>query len=313
MKMKIRNLLPIIGIAIFVYILLKLDLRKTLIEIANANVYYLILASFLVFISLIFQTLKWYIIALVQKINLPFGDAMSINLIGLFYGFLTPGKLGGAIRADYIKNYKNGDLGKGISNYVLDKILDTLSIVFIIIVFSFAFSGIISTGLVYYFLILFLFSTSVFILFLDMNRSKTILRVFYKTLAPERMKEKLRNSFYSFYRDMPKRGYFFLFFLANILTWMVIYASTYFMGVAVGINASFFYYMEILSIGTLVSLIPISIGGLGTREATTISLFRLIGVEATKVFSMSLLAIFISSIIPSIIGIFLTFKYKGNR
>ena len=311
--MKIRNLLPIIGIAIFVYILLKLDLRKTLIEIANANVYYLILASFLVFVSLIFQTFKWYIIALVQKINLPFGDAMSINLIGLFYGFLTPGKLGGAIRADYIKNYKNGDLGKGISNYVLDKILDTLSIVFIIIVFSFAFSGIISTGLVYYFLILFLFSTSVFILFLDMNRSKTILRVFYKTLAPERMKEKLRNSFYSFYRDMPKRGYFILFFLANILTWMIIYASTYFMGVAVGINASFFYYMEILSIGTLVSLIPISIGGLGTREATTISLFRLIGVEATKVFSMSLLAIFISSIIPSIIGIFLTFKYKGNR
>jgi hypothetical protein len=66
-------------------------------------------------------------------------------------------------------------------------------------------------------------------------------------------------------------------------------------------------------ISTLVAQIPITINGLGTRELTQISLFRLFDVEAVKVFSMSILNIFLASVIPSIIAILFLFRKEKNK
>ena len=85
---------------------------------------------------------------------------------------------------------------------------------------------------------------------------------------------------------------------------------TYFVGLSLGIDLPFIFYLAILPIGTLITLIPISINGLGTREATLISLFALFGIESAKVFSMSIVSLIIAGIIPAIIGIFLIFKKR---
>jgi len=91
-----------------------------------------------------------------------------------------------------------------------------------------------------------------------------------------------------------------------------VYVVSFFIGKALGINLSFVYFLTILPKGTLVSLIPITINGLGTREATLIGLFALFGISAEKVFSLSMLSIVLSSIFPAIIAIFLIFKKKIN-
>jgi hypothetical protein len=124
------------------------------------------------------------------------------------------------------------------------------------------------------------------------------------------MKEKVKNGFNSFYQDMPKKRYFILFFLLNVLNWVVLYASTFFIGISLGIDISFYYFLAILPIATLIGQIPITISGLGTREAVMISLFGVIGISATKVFSMSLISIFLAGVIPALIGSFLIFKNK---
>jgi uncharacterized protein (TIRG00374 family) len=84
----------------------------------------------------------------------------------------------------------------------------------------------------------------------------------------------------------------------------------YSVGLSLGINVPFIYYLSIFPLATLVSLIPISVAGLGTREATLISLFGLFGIAATKVFSMSLITFFIAGIIPAIIGVSYAFIKK---
>lgn len=80
----------------------------------------------------------------------------------------------------------------------------------------------------------------------------------------------------------------------------------FFSGLSIGINVPFFYYLAILPIATLVAQIPITINGLGTREVTIIGLFGILGIEATKVFSMSIIGLFIGSIIPAMIGFILS-------
>ena len=65
-----------------------------------------------------------------------------------------------------------------------------------------------------------------------------------------------------------------------------------------------------MPIATLVGQIPITVSGLGTREAVMISLFGLLGIEAAKIFSVSLIGIMINGILPASIGILLMLRDK---
>lgn len=310
--MKITKYLPIIGISIFIYLLIKLNPIKILKEVSNAKPLFLLIALLFTFFLMITQTIKWFVIARVQKIMIPFFEAVKINLIGSFYGFLTPSKIGGILRTEYLKKYSDG-WGKGASNFILDKILDVCSLVFLVIIFSFIFKEIISVNLLYYAVIIFFVLIVGLLIFRNEKKSKFLLGFFYKKFVPKKLKERLREEFYSFYENMPRKRYFFLFFLLNLFNWGVIYSVTFFVGLALGINISFFYYLAILPLATLVGEIPITISGLGTREATMVSLFGLLGIEPAKVFSMALITLFTGSIVPSVIGGILSFKIRKRE
>jgi len=308
--MKLQKYLPIIGILIFLYILFKLNISEILKEFANVKIAFLLIAGFFVLILLFAETFKWFVIARVQTTKIPFREAFKINIIGLFYAFITPSKLGGIIRAEYLKKYNNQKRGKGLSNYVLDKVLDICSLIFMTLIFSFVFKNLIPISFSYYFLIIFILLITALVVFRDEKKSRALLRIFYKKFIPDRIKEKTKESFYSFYENMPNKKYFGLFFLFNLLNWIAGYTVSYFVGLSLGISISFFYFLAILPIATLVGQIPITISGLGTREAVMISFFGILGVGATKVFSMSIITLFISGVLPSLIASFLIIKEK---
>ena len=298
---KIRRILPFIGIGIFVYLILEFDLIEIIKQISHTKISYLFLALIILFFSLIIQTLKWHLIAIKQEIRIPFIEAFKINLMSNFYGFITPSKIGAVSRAGYLKKY-TGNLGKGISNFALDKILDISSVFFMVIVFSFIFRGALSFLPINYLMIFFVFFIFITYLFLKKERSKFFLRFFYKKVLSQKMKKKAKLTFHSFYENMPKKRYLILFFIMNIINWIVIYFATFLIGLSVGINLNFIYFLAILPIGTLVALIPITVNGLGTREATLITLFGLFGISAQKVFSMSILSLFLIGILPALLG-----------
>ncbi|MDP7521114.1 MAG: lysylphosphatidylglycerol synthase transmembrane domain-containing protein, partial [Candidatus Pacearchaeota archaeon] len=277
---------------------------------SNSDINFLLIAILLIFISFITQTLKWFTITKIQLTNISFIEAFKVNIMSMFYGFITPSRIGGIIRAEYLRKYNNNNLGKGVSNYVLDKVLDLGSLAFLAGLFSLMFKDLVSINYFYYSLSGFILIVILLMIFRDEKRSRSTLRIIYVKLVPEKMKEKVKNGFNSFYQDMPKKRYFILFFLLNVLNWVVLYASTFFIGISLGIDISFYYFLAILPIATLIGQIPITISGLGTREAVMISLFGVIGISATKVFSMSLISIFLAGVIPALIGSFLIFKNK---
>jgi len=303
-----KKYLPIIGIILFVYILIKLDIFKILDEIKNVDYFLIILSLIVVLVMLITQTLKWFIIAKKQKINILFKNALKINLISNFYGFVTPSKLGTIVRVEYLKKYTK-NIGKGIGNFVLDKIMDISSVFFIAILFSFIFKNKLELP-IWIFVFIFLVFVLTTLFFINKKRSKIVLGIIYNKFLPKNIKEKAKITFDSFYEDMPKKRYFIVFFLLNVLNWAVIYYLTYLIALSLGINLSLIYFLGILPIGTIIGLIPISINGLGTREAALIGLFGVFGVSAAKVFSMSILSILITGIIPSLIAAILIFKKR---
>jgi len=239
---------------------------------------------------------------------LDFLEALRINFITHFYGFVTPSKIGSILRAEYLKKY-SGNIGKGISNFVIDKILDLSSLFILAIGFSFMlgekFDFIPLQVVIILFLVFLLFS----LILVKEKWLRAISRRF-KWAIPKKLTEKLRLVSKSFYEDMPDKTFLIGVFIVNIFTWILIYLVSYFIGLSLGINVPFYYFLAIMPIATLVAQIPITINGLGTREVTLMGLFGLFGVSATKVFSMSILGIFLSGVLPCLIALFLIWKEK---
>jgi uncharacterized protein (TIRG00374 family) len=306
--MKWRRLLPIIGIAIFIYLLIRIDLRVVVREIVNANVFYILLTIVFLFLLLLFHTIKWFVIARKQDIRIPFKESFKITLITCFYEFIVPSKLGTILRVEYMKKYAS--FGKGLCNFTLDKILDLSSIIFLAIIFSFVFKDKLALPIGFFILVFVVFIVAT-LFFLKKERSKFVLRIFFKRFVPEKMKEKAKSVFDNFYDHIPKKRYFPLFFILNVISWVIIYAISFFVGLSLGIDLPFYVYLGVFPIATLIALIPISINGLGTREVALVSMLSLFGVSAAKAFSMSIISFFITTIITAIIGSFLIWKIKS--
>lgn len=306
-----KKYLPIVGIVLFTYILFKINVINVIQEFKHVNIYFLSIAIFIVFVLMVSETLKWFVIAFFQNIKIPFKEAFKINIISNFYGFVTPSKLGSVVRAEYLKKYTDNKIGKGLFNFVIDKILDLSAIIFIALLFSFKFRNKLDLPISFFVTLFLLFILGI-LFFIKKERSKFILRTFYRKFIPKKLQKKAKITFDSFYENVPKKRYFVLFFLLNLSNWYINYSLAYFVGLSLGIELGFVFYLAILPIGTLVTLIPISINGLGTREITLISLFALFGIEAAKVFSMSIISLLITGVIPAIIGIFLIFRKRIN-
>ncbi|MCK9596939.1 flippase-like domain-containing protein [Candidatus Pacearchaeota archaeon] len=312
MKWKtVCKFLPILGIGLFIYLIIKLDITKIFQEIKNLNLFLLPIILIIVVLFYLIQTSKWFVIARKQKIDLSFSEAFRINWISDFYGFVTPGKLGAIIRVNYLKN-KGADIGKGVSNFVIDKFLDLASLFILAfgvgaIIFSkkiIPAAGIYVSGFIFVFLVIF------FLIFYKKENCRRLLGFFHKRFVPKRFKEKSKNLFNSFYEDFPPISFLLGAFFLNLVCWVTNYFVLYLIAISLGISINFIYFLVILAISTVIAQIPITINGLGTREATLISLFGVMGVSSVKVFSMSVLGIMIMSIIPAIISIILILLEK---
>lgn len=307
-----KRYLPIIGIALFIWLIIKLDITKIFQEVRGLIWTYIAVSIIFIIIFYILQTLKWFVIAKKQKIDISFKEAFKINLISNFYGFVTPGKLGTVIRTSYLKK-KGTETGKGLSNFVIDKILDLCSLFVLTIGLGiFLYQKIISVGIFYLLIVTFILIISLFLLFYKKEFSRFLLKFVYHHLVPKRAKEKSKVLFNSFYQDLPPISALAGYFILNLITWIVNYSIIYLVGLSLGINVNFAYFLMILPISTLIAQIPITIDGFGTREITLIGLFGILGVSAVKVFSMSVLGILLVNIVPSLIAIILIFLDKKN-
>lgn len=310
---KIKKFFPIIGIALFVYLLLKLDITKIFQEIGKMNISFLLPIIILVVLFYIIQTLKWFVIARKQKINLSFWEAFKINWVSNFYGFITPGKLGTIIRTNFLKE-KGATTGKGVSNFVIDKVLDLSSLFILTVVFGFMFyKDLIPRIYLYQIGVIFILIAVLFFIFYKKDNCKFLLKFVHERIIPKKFKEKSRVLFESFYEDLPAISFLLFVFIINLLCWIMNYLVLYLIALSLGMNVGFVFFLIALSISTIVAQIPITINGLGTREIALISLLGILGIDSVKVFSMSILGIAIMNILPSIISIIFILSDKKNE
>ena len=218
-----------------------------------------------------FGILRWKkLVSICYQIR--FLKAAKIYFFGEGLNLMLPSKLGDLSKAAFLKRYKICPLPYANGTVIYEKILDLLSIVTIFLVSFFFKEDFTLNNQDQIF-------TSIFILFLfiiiifNLHRTGDVMESF----APVKYRNVVLSiiNFLKFFKILKQNLFsIFLFLLFSILFWAGHIFQIYLFILAANIDITYSQALLYIPLVLIISLIPISIAGFGTREITLLYFFE---------------------------------------
>jgi hypothetical protein len=279
----------VIGLIVFVIILSKTNLGEIFQNIKNIKLSYLLFALLLTIPTFINKAFCWNYIKRKQGIKYGLKDSFLMYCSGLYLGLITPGRLGEISKAIYLK--KDGhSMGKSLVGVILDRLTDfAILIPFALIGSLFFFGGykkeslIVILGII---ALLILFWISV-----KTGLFRWCLKIIFNKLVPLKYRESWKINFQDFISDIKKFKieHWAVMLLISVFSWAFYYLQMYVLAKGVGINVPFLYLAITVTVAGLITLIPVSISGIGTRDIALIMLLSPFLVTREQIIAFSAL------------------------
>ncbi len=221
-----KILLPIIGVGVFIYILYDIGISEITEAIGNINFWFFILSLVLFVPRIVLSTYKWKMITREQDITVGLGVLIKLNLIGIFYGTITPLWLGDYIRIPYLQEETGEQFGKCASSVIIDQVLELVSLFILALGGSLILIGPQPLIFPVFFIIFIVFT--IFALFLkEKKRGEKFFSIFYRFCIPRTLKRFFSQEFHSFYDHMPTMKFLFLPLLLEIGSYLLFFTQIY--------------------------------------------------------------------------------------
>lgn len=303
---KVKKVLPLIGPVIFFYLLYSLDLQAVYTALLSVHPVFILAALSLTLPRVLIRTLAWHLIQKEQRINISFFRSMKIFLIGYFYGSITPGYLGQLMRIPYLKEETNEPYGKLFVNSTIETIVHTFSMFGMILLGATLVMQSIPE-LFNFSLMWLLFLVLILLYFLKRERGERFFHALISHLLPKSFRSNAADFVDTFYNEFPRIRKLILPFLLGVLTWIIIFSQEYIIVLAMGIPIPYPYFLLLFPVANAAGFLPVTFGGLGLREFTSIMLFStLFGIQNEQIFVFTILGFLITDIFTGFIGFLLS-------
>lgn len=294
--------LRLLGVIILCYILLTIDLTRLLSTLLKLNIQLFIYAIFLNIPGVFLKSFRWNQLLKKQSIQYNLKDSFLVYLSSIYAGIITPGRLGEFVKALYLKSDKGVSLSKGMSSVFIDRLLDMylLIILGIVGVWQLGIFGEVTN------VSLILIITIVLAPLILLNKrlmSRLLSSLYYLTII-KKVKSNIAEKFDDFYEAINQLINYKLIItvLLTCVSYLIFFIQCYLIAIALGISINFITIIFFMAISNLISFIPISISGLGTRDVTLIYLFSLIGLKAELAVSYAFLVFIIFYVCGGLMG-----------
>ena len=307
MKKWISLLMPLVGLVIFVWIVRGTGLDLILETYRRIDARSLaVFPLFTVFILWI-RGYRWWI--LMRPLGIPYTRRRCsiVWAIGFFAASITPGKVGDAVRALYVSRETGRGLGESFLTVFMDRLMDlVLVLVFglaTILIFSYRYTNMPSIWVIV--------AASVAGLgavYLVLNRSlmRSLAGPFLRALTPKKYRAQLSSQVHGFYdalalcarhwRSTTFAGFLTLVFWAGIV--LLAFTVTRVLEIEVSLG----YVALMMPMVTLVEIIPISVSGIGTREAAVIFFFAAVGIGSAQAVAFSIMYLIAGTYLTALVG-----------
>ena len=310
--MKLRQLLPLVGILVFIYVLSTLDLGAIGTEFSRLPLLYSLLSFIAIIPVLLLSNVQWQVLLKKHGITIGFFRSLENILIGYFYGFITPGGLGAYTRTFYLQEETGAPLEKCIANVIIHNTIDYLSLLLLGCI------GGLFVASIFPYLSLLLLAVLILVLllllsFVRKDSWRNLLKRLIQSNFFNPFREKLHQSIESMFTSMPRSWDLLLPFILSLVGWILQFTALFFVARLFSVDVPFLYFICIIAISNIVASVPITIYGLGLREYILITLFSLFLVKGETILSLSLFWFVIIWLTPSIFGGILALKAGGFR
>jgi glycosyltransferase 2 family protein len=284
----------VISLGLVVLLFHKVDLDQFLTSILSAKKEFLSLGYVLGICNVMVCTLRWRILLWDRDINVSFNKLMKIYFIGMFFNIFFPTGYGG----DAVRGYKlykvTSAMSESVSSVVMDRLVGfsaLLSISIISLGLSFDFINakicfsVFGIALLFFAGVWFFFSAYIvrcvgFILrIFKLERYMNGISRFHETILS--------------YKDskMVLLGIFGI----SIFAHSIMILSVYLFSLSIGVQIPVLYFFLFVPVINIVTLAPVSVSGIGIREAGFMYFFSMVLVSASDSFLMS--ALFFSQLV----------------
>ncbi len=321
MKQKISKQLKLIGRvalsgAILLYLISKIDFAAAKDSLSTLHLGYLALALVPSVVELILKSLKWQMLLRIKNIRVPFYEIFKIYYISSFIGTFLPSSLGIDVLRSYSMSRFIRNAQESVSTVFVDRLLGVLSLIFVVLL------GVLSvqTGLInniWQFVLTIV--GVIFILFTGLILSRHLIVLLEKILKQFRIKpEKIRkyidllhNIYNSIIDFKNNKVQVFKVFLVSIVFQFSRIAITWCVGLSFGIDLSIKYWIIIVPLVTLATMLPLAVGGIGIREGAFVFFLNKMGVPIETGFLLSI-TVFLLAVFTAIPGFGFYLRYGIN-
>jgi uncharacterized protein (TIRG00374 family) len=307
--LKNRWFLRLIGIGIFILILFQINWLEFARIIKQVNLYWILFSLFLQGVALLVTTLRWQLIMTSLDIHVTYIQSLTHQLIGTGVAIITPGQLGEFVKVLYHRQM-NFPIPESALSILLDRLFD-LAILLAFGIFSFAiFFGFKVEILIGTILVAGLIALTSILFFRKRQRSDPLVAQFLARFIPMPYKENVHQKLWRLVGEVGSISPVILFscLLLSLVNFALLVVKVYLLAIAVQIRIPFWYLASAVPIFRLAGLIPISVSGIGTRDATIIYLLARAGVSTESALVFSLLGL-ITLEFQALVGMLLWWRH----
>ncbi len=308
-----RMALRLVGLALFVWVLTRIDLAATMATLRQANLW-LVLGG-IVLAAPIVTIRAWRLRLILHSLGVPLSlrQALLIRLVGTAGGDLLPGRAGEVVSVAYLQQ-----AGYGLRDPALTLILDRLFDFVILAVWAVAGLSLIGRQVTQQ-----LGSLTAIVLLLALGFVLAIVGLLALRAHPEWVKRlvqriipaRFQAGLSSLWEERTERTFHWSAAvvagvgIASLLAYALLILRGYLLVRAIGLDLSLPFVAACMAITTLLQLVPVNnVLGVGTREVSLLYLFGLVGVAPEAAVGFSFLIV-LALLAQDSVGLFLWWRY----
>ena len=297
---KVRTpVIIILTLIIFVWIFSQIDIYEVADVLWNTNLFYLFLAFVLIIPVPIISALRWQITLKAMGYEVAWTECLQMIMGVLPLTSITPSKSGDVLKGYYLKG--RIPISKTVGSVLTERIFDVLALLVLSII-----------GLIFFmkleiFIIAIALLGGVFLFFIISHRKINL-------PISKKWNERFQNLFVSTKTLFAQGRLLGMVIVYTFSLWVIAMIQTYLFFLAVNItDVPILVVFANVPIAIFVGQIPVSLGGMGTRDYAFVILFHDYGVEAAELIGVGLLFSLVRYWSLSIAGIPYFYKYMKQK
>lgn len=292
-----------VAIGIILFLLSKISIAGVFDSILSLKIHFVVPAIPLSLAAWYLAAYRLKFFSNMQGLEISTFRAYEITLSALFYGLFMPG---GNLTTGLIKFYKlswkDKKLSEGFISIAIDRVFATAAVC-LVGIFFWLISIPDDSGEFLVSMIIVIFCLLVFSYILFLDKDQKVIKWLIKLINKVYFSAKLNNFTKSLsgLGEIPVQSHIFI-GAVSIAIHLVNTAGFYLLLKSLNIVLPFASIGWIRSVVVLITIIPITISGLGLREASLIILLGTFGVSDSSAFAYSLLVFTVTRIVPGLLG-----------